>query len=188
MNREERRQVREKKARAMARLSRQGMTLQAIGDIYGITGERVRQLIGDLVPREKRGIAITAKENRKKREQEKLNNTTRWRTESCKTIFGCTLEEYKKINGGLSPRSDFVMRYVEKRKNVLSHADAEWNLSLVDYYKLWKESGKRRSIGKEKHKYCLTRKDLTKGFTKDNCIITTKTKSSQAGIKYAMGR
>lgn len=188
MTRDEQRRVREKKAKTMARMARKGRTLQEIGDLYGISRERVRQLIGDLVPREKRGIAITAKENRKRRNQEKCENTTRWRTKSCREIFGCTLEEYKKINGGLAPRSRIILKYVRKRQNVLNNLDDKWDLSLVDYYELWEKSGKRRSIGKTKDKYCLTRKDLTKGFTKDNCIITTKTKSSQAGIKYAMGR
>ena len=145
------------------------MTYQEIGDEYGLSRERVRQILSaEGITREQGGLS-----QRTVKKHEKISAALETKTQKrVQKNYGCTFEEYTEINQGMSFYESPINWYRTKRRNSKDQ-NIKWELSLPDWWKIWMDSGKWDKRGRSKLEYVMTRRDLTKPFTKDNTIICT---------------
>lgn len=149
-----------------------GMTLDQIGSGYGVSRERIRQII-------KKYAGLTAKDggaharriiNRAERQRK--------REETCMARFGCTLAQYKSlleysrsmIRAGHGVYATPMGTFRSKRNNVLYNG-GEWGFKLWDWWQVWEQSGHWDEKGRGYGKYGMIRIDKTKGYVPGNVKI-----------------
>lgn len=134
---------------------RSGMTLDAIGLKFGISRERVRQILKTLkVPPKHGGQTLRAIENVKEREfarRKKMNKRVR-------RIYGCSFELALDLNKGhiFSAQGSRARCYLEQRRNSITRG-IRWEINFPDWCRLWDESGKWEERGRGKNGYCMSR-------------------------------
>ncbi len=158
-----------------------GMTLQAIGNIYSISRERVRQIMfkrgflgfdgGAFLGWEQKALA--RQEARQARYQRK---------------YGCSYEEFKELKAlGKQMLKDGIGLYHtplyawRQQKHTYLCQGVAYELSLWDFWTLWRDSGHFNERGQGR--YGLCRKDTSKGFTKDNVFIRKMDRETGWGEK-----
>lgn len=150
-------------------------TLQEIGDMEGISRERVRQVMAVLGVSAEDGIAYKRRQKRRKeREKEKQKKKDR----QCKRSYGCTWEEFSKITGndeGISRDSRIVQMYHTHKRNA-QRRHIKWELSLPEYYEII--APHLDNFGLRKSGLVLSRQDKRKGFTKNNTKLMTLSENS----------
>jgi hypothetical protein len=160
----------------MADLYRSGKTLQQIGDEYGITRERVRQLIGYLgLNKESGGQRLRAIIKAKQRhERRTAKEDARYQK-----VFGCTKAVFLEIDP-LPFVCSNKRRYIRKSPgsayyNQLRNAQVRgigWELNFPDWWRIWQESGKWHKRGRGKG-YCMARHGDSGPYSVDNVYICT---------------
>ena len=155
----------------MATMYKSGVTLQEIGNRFSVSRERVRQLLKPTgIDRYAGGGHVRGIEYQRK-QQEKLQAAREYRAQ---VHYGVTAAEYREIRkmGTHLQKHSPLKRYFTKKRNVIRKYGAEaWQLSLNDWWKVWKESGKFEDCGRQADKYTCTRIDLTKPFKAGNVKI-----------------
>lgn len=124
---------------AMAAMYKGGRTLQQIGDLFGITRERVRQLIKKKGMTGKDGGArISSAAGR----AERMARLLARREEKAKRIYGVSHQEALALNGGMSLRDpeSLATKYRQKKANALRKAH-DWDLTFRGYVSAIQESG-----------------------------------------------
>ena len=158
MTHEERRDARIAKAFRMADLYRQGQTLEVIGEQYGITRERVRQLLKEVgVTAKQGGAAVRAKKKR-----EELSSRLE---EKSLRVRGMTCAEFKAIP------SKAKRAYAQQRRNAAIRG-IEWKFNLASWWRFWSMSGKWDHRGRGQG-YCMARKGDSGPYSPDNVYICT---------------
>jgi DNA-binding CsgD family transcriptional regulator len=167
---------REDRAEGMASMFRSGMTLQQIGDVYGVTRERVRQVLKKTagLTGSDGGAAVKAKARRKQ-----IRNK---REARCMRERGCTYSQYKSlVNLGYKMRAagrgyDQTPTGAFSRQKVnAAHRGIGWNLKLWEWWTIWQESGKWNSRGREVGNYVMCRRGDTGDYEIGNVYIATVT-------------
>lgn len=134
------------KARAeeMAVLYRSGLTLQEIGEAYGITRERVRQLISFEcgVTAEDGGRAVKVARQRAERR--------RRREARCIERRGCSLAQYATIPP--QAREAFLKQRLNAR-----HRGIGWELTVWQWWTIWQQSGHWNERGRGTGCYVMCR-------------------------------
>jgi hypothetical protein len=160
----------------MAELYRSGQTLQQIGDEYGITRERVRQLIGYLgLNGQSGGLRLRAIiKAKQKHEQRAAKEEAKYRR-----VFGCSKDVFLEIDP-----IPFVFsnkrRYLKKSPgaayfNQKRNAEVRgilWEFNLPDWWRVWRESGKWPKRGRGKG-YCMARIGDSGPYSVENVYICT---------------
>jgi hypothetical protein len=149
------------------------MTLQQIAVIYGISRERVRQILRkDGVDRKEGGAWIRHPwlKERERRQAQIANKSLRiWQR------WGLSLDEYeplrKQFGSTTNPRSPF-RRYVEQRKNARQRGIG-WGLSFKQWWTLWNESLHWKQRGLGANKYVLARYGDSGPYEVGNVYICT---------------
>lgn len=139
----------------MAAMYRQGKTLQEIGDHYGITRERVRQLIGKLGLKGKDGglhykaVANEVSKARERAEERRQKFILQW---------GCTREEFEALNEG-KKASDQRGRLLKWRRQKMNadNRGIPFELSFTEWCRIWDDSGKWPLHGRGVGKFCMSR-------------------------------
>lgn len=140
----------------MAALFRNGMTLEKIGQMYGLTRERIRQLIKRVgVTGKNGGQAIVSAKKRADRAA-KLN-------ERSMRIRGMSFDEYRSL-----PRSA-SRKYSQQMRNAQTRG-IDWHFNLASWWKVWSESGKWEQRGRG-HGYVMARKGDSGPYSPDNVYI-----------------
>lgn len=117
------------RAKEYAALYRYGLTLQQIGDHYGITREAVRQFLGKLNINWKDGGAHAGYVKRQSKKQAE-------RDAACLQRHGCSYQEYKELTGmGINTA-------YRRQKGNAKFRGIEWKLSLKTWWEVWQASGK----------------------------------------------
>jgi hypothetical protein len=133
-----------RRERGIVAMYRSGTTLQKIGAAYGISRERVRQIV------ERNGVnrcdggqhvASLEKKRRKRGFEEAL----------CFARFGCTLAELKEIRAARGAKA------YSSHKQHAAIRGIEWEFSLGQWWRVWKESGKWHLRGRHSGQYVMAR-------------------------------
>lgn len=150
-------------------LYRQGETLRSIGKRYGITGERVRQLLKEHGVTYKHGgrhaLAI-ARGAARDAEAQRRKDARALRT------FGCTHAEAIAANDGRKLRdpSSFAYAFLVKRANARrDNKSIAWTLTLPEFRDAWAASGLPRGIGS--HSGAVVLKDKSLGYVSGNVVV-----------------
>lgn len=162
----ERAAKRRARAEEMAALYREGVTLSEIGSRYGLTRERVRQLMT-------RELGITringgAHVQAIRSAEEYFDNLDA----RCRAKNGMGRAEYnvtRKILGanGKTAREAFSMQ----RRNMIHNRGYEWKLTFAQWWAVWEESGKWAERGRGEGGYWLVRKNNAGAYEDGNVEV-----------------
>jgi DNA-binding CsgD family transcriptional regulator len=158
----------------LERLYRSGVTLDDLGNQFGITRERVRQIM------DKRGVPAGAGRNLRTMErakQRELQRRSMW-DERAMSIYGCSFELAKELNNGLvfSAKRSPARLYIDQRKNSIRRG-IHWEISFPEWMRLWKESGKFELRGRGG--YVMARIGDSGPYKVDNVEIITNSQNTK---------
>ncbi len=162
----------------MVGLFRTGNTLQQIGDEYGITRERVRQIISRAgIKREDGGVYIKRFLNAAHKER-KPKRDGRYHV-----FYGCSKEDAERLNCGkkVSVKGSHAHLYSRQRRNANRRGIA-WEITFPQWLEIWIASGHFDERGRGKG-YCMARFGDSGPYHPDNVeIITVAQNSSDSYI------
>lgn len=127
------------RAGVMAALYRDGRTLQQIGNMYGLTRERVRQIIN-------KHFRMTAKDGgAHKLATERAARRAAKRNHQVLAKYGCDLSALKAIRKayGRKPTYAFVRQKTHARARGIG-----WELTFWQWWSIWQESGRWEQRGR----------------------------------------
>lgn len=141
-----------------------GESMQAIGETYGISRERVRQLLSKRgLSAEKGGFKLASRARR----EANVNAAMQRMQEK----FGCTLEQRRSI-----PKLA-RQQFQEQRRN--SHnRGIEWKLTMWDWWCIWRDSGHWEQRGRNLGQYVMARERDEGPYAVGNVAIITKSENS----------
>lgn len=145
---QEMRAARKARAEEMAEKYMEGATLQEIGDYYGITRERVRQLL-------KKELGMNGSHGGVSlRAIEKREAAARRRDQKCIRRHGLPYGEIKAIKAehGYAP----FAAYTQQRNNARIRG-IDWLLTFAEWWGVWSRSGKWSDRGRGRGKYVMAR-------------------------------
>ena len=140
----------------MAALYRSSMTLEQIGDKYGLTHERVRQIL-------KKELGLIAKDGATAAYFAALRENRQRGLDARKMVKnGCTIEQWRSIPA--RARLAFLMQRKNARRD-----DNAWALSVWDWWTLWRDSDRWGQRGRGR--YVLGRLDRSEPWALGNVAI-----------------
>lgn len=161
------------RADTMASMYRAGRTLEEIGQVYGVTRERVRQIITKVhgITAEHGGQSLKARLGRAQRRAEK--------EAACLLKNGCTLAQLKDlrrigreaVKAGAAPCKSPIQAFVTQ-KNSAKGRGIDWNIKLWDWWTIWQESGHWEDRGPG-HGYVMCRFADEGAYEVGNVYIAT---------------
>lgn len=159
-------------------LYRDGRTLEAIGRLYCLSRERIRQIL------EKRGVPAGI--GRDVRSQD--NASARWRKSKedkdarAQKYFGCSYESVLSINEGrnLSDSGSPANLFTQQRRSAALRG-IEWRFTLPEWWGMWLSSGKWHLRGRRKDSYCMARILDTGPYAPANVHIITMSENIKEG-------
>jgi DNA-binding CsgD family transcriptional regulator len=168
----------DERAFSMAALYRGGYTLQQIGDQFGVTRERVRQILSYKVGigADAGGQAVKARKRRadiaSARDQRYL--------EEC----GCTWDQYVAIRQvgrdmvgrGIAAGRTPLRAYLYQKRNAASRG-IPWEMNLWQWWSIWSASGHCEDRGRGQG-YVMCRKGDLGGYTLGNVFIAPARENS----------
>jgi DNA-binding CsgD family transcriptional regulator len=151
----------------MAALYTSGKTLHEIGQEFGVTRERVRQLLTKFfsITREDGGQHKQAIANRLRFEAK--------RNQRCLARWGCCWDDYAKLRALKTPTRAFT-----SQRNNANKRGIEWQLTLWQWWSIWQQSGHWADRGRGTG-YCMCRKGDQGPYSIDNVYIATHAKNIQ---------
>ncbi|MBJ9598087.1 hypothetical protein GHU73_12120 [Citrobacter werkmanii] len=154
-----------------------GKTLKETASIFGISRERVRQILEEKGINGKTGGAHRRVLNREK----KLN-------ESFFKKYGCTKEQFLSVKGERSDKSKApYYAYLLQKRNAHIRG-VEWNFLFWDWWCVWVDSGKWDLRGRGTGGYCMCRIGDEGPYERGNVYISTVTHNSRLGRTLATER
>lgn len=166
----------------MAVMYRSGATLQQIGDHYGVTRERVRQLLtGRLGIRgSDGGQSIIDRRNREKAQAA--------HDRKCLDRMGCTFQQWRQMRDlgremrrtlGVSYSRTPTGAYISQRNNARKRGIA-WEISLWDWWQIWQQSGRWEQRGRGSG-FVMCRFNDVGPYKVGNVFIATGVENSSRG-------
>lgn len=159
----------------MAALYRSGKTLNEIGQQYGVTRERVRQLLTKFygIRAPDGGMHKTAEVKRGKFEARRnAKSLKRW---------GCNFDQYVSLRDMRKP----TRAYASQRQNAAKRSIG-WELNLWQWWSIWQQSGKWAQRGRGQG-YMMCRKGDLGPYAIDNVFIATGCENSSNQARKKSG-
>lgn len=162
------------KAEAMAAMYSGGKTLAEIGELFGVSRERVRQIMTKHHGMRRDGGGQHVRAQRKKVAKARNKDTAALRK------HGCSHAEYRAlVELGRTMKADGISHdrtptgaWHSQRANANSRG-IEWNLLLWDWWNIWQQSGKWNDRGRTKGSYVMCRFGDTGAYEVGNVYIAT---------------
>lgn len=131
------------RSEAMASMYKAGKTLAEIGEIYGLTRERVRQIISKLhrLSAGDGGASVRSKIERDRRRAE--------REAECYLKHGCSTKQLRELRkmgrdlmaSGTSRERTPIGAFSRQKCNATRHRGLVWKLTLWEWWTIWQQSG-----------------------------------------------
>lgn len=160
----------------MCNMFKSGLTLEEIGKKYGISRERVRQILKRYdITRRDGGQAIRARERMRSKAIRHKKKADKLKRES----LGCDLNEWKYYR---SFNKDYyktpIHAYIQQRSNSRSR-DIAWNITINEWWSVWEASGKWGERGVGKDLYVMGRHGDLGSYEIGNVKIITMSENSR---------
>jgi hypothetical protein len=163
------------RAEKMAGMYRQGLTLEKIGQQYGITRERVRQIL------KKQGV-VRADCLRSKHTENK-ESVRQARMEASSLVrWGMPRAEAKQY------RDNGLIGAYESQRNAAHGRGIKWSLLFSDWLAIWQKSGKLELRGRGNGKYCMSRIKDEGGYVLGNVHIQLAADNSKEAVSKWLGK
>lgn len=165
----------EERAQKMLGMYQAGITLQKIGDQFGLTRERVRQILAKLgVVATQGGAAVLAKA---KRVAAKQSIEARYLAK-----YGLPLEVVRQL------QKDRVTHAFNHQKQSAKHRGVAWNLTFAQWFAIWQSSGKLHLRGRGHGKYVMSRVSDQGCYELGNVHIQLATENSKEAVAKWKGK
>lgn len=167
-----RRALPDPRVKDMVHLYTHGTALEDIGNEYGLTRERIRQILKKAGVSGKDGGKSIKMLLNLRYKQKKAPSHSYFET------YGCTREEAEILNGGLfvSTKGSPARMYGSQRSKAI-HRKIEWRISFPDWMRIWKESGKLEQRGRGTG-YCMARFGDSGPYSAENVEIITASQNA----------
>jgi hypothetical protein len=164
---------------------KKGSTLQDIADVYGVTRERVRQVLhkagvsrqdggGSLRARQKKAAAIAAQVGRAEA--------------AARRRFGCSVRDLQMLGGWCSKVKDSIAGYyVQQRVNAAARG-IRWQITLPEWWAIWEQSGRWEQRGNRRNSFVMCRFGDCGPYSSDNVYIDRMWRNSRDGKRGALQR
>ena len=177
----------------IAEIYQAGYTLHEVGVVFGITRERVRQIVRRQGVTPADGGICLRSENRKAAIAAKKLAALNARAMA---DFGCEWQALLALNDGKRPwtKGSRCWQFIQQRRNAVKRGIA-WNLTLQQWVAIWEDSGKWALRGKGGDKFVMCRKQDFGPYAAWNVYITTNRQNvtdyqaelKRRGVKCADG-
>lgn len=172
---------RTERTRIIVSAYRKGKTLQQIGDIFGVTRERIRQVLREAgIERDLGGSRLRGFVRQSELHRKILERETE-RIAKIEVLFGCCFDEAKRICGSEFAKAPWgaITRgkkspgnaYLRQRQSA-GKRGIGWNLTLTEWWRIWQESGHWEQRGRGKG-YCMARFGDSGPYAVGNVYICT---------------
>lgn len=159
----------------MVTMYRQGLTLEKIGQSFGLTRERVRQLL------KKQGLVYT--DGGQHKSVQARNAMKKAKQDSrCLARHGITYDRWKEVVG------TGLLKAYRNQENAAKSRGIEWGLNFAHWLDLWETSGKLKQRGRGKGKYVMSRIKDTGGYVIGNVHIQPATQNSLEAVEVWRGK
>lgn len=163
----------------MVHMHAQGCTLQSIGNQFGITRERVRQILfAQGVSAADGGVSLRASISRST--QEANRQATRDAKSIQKYGLPCLAMDEHRASGALNA-------FTRQRLNAAQRA-IHWGLSFVQWWSVWAASGNFESRGRGAGKYVMARIRDEGGYEMGNVHIISSVENSREAVEKWRGK
>lgn len=169
------------RAPMMAALYTSGQTLRQIGDTFGITRERVRQILRKrtVVTREEGGQAVQTRRRRAERATK--------RDQAYMARLGCGYEEYQRIKAigrgmlacGKSKQQTPMGAFLSQKNNA-ARRKIGWELNFWQWWSVWRDSGKWAERGRG-NGYVMCRRGDVGPYALGNIFIASSRENVSSG-------
>lgn len=150
-----------------------GMTMQEIGNEFGISRARVDQILKKMgLQKGLRAQEKVAIEEKNQREKE-LRHIE---------IYGMPMEEFKKWR-----KQGAHLAYCNQRSSAKDRG-IEWKMNFHQWLSIWLASGKLELRGKGIGKYVMSRKNDVGAYEPTNVFINLSTENSREGFSRWYGK
>ncbi|QHJ76797.1 MAG: hypothetical protein [Bacteriophage sp.] len=154
-----------------------GKTLSEVAVIYGVSTERIRQIL------EMHGLNGKSGGVSKKVEARKIKEEERFMMK-----HGCTREQFDSIKGHYTEKTKSPWcAFKSQRRNAISRG-VEWKFVFWDWWRVWMESGKWEFRGRGQCCYCMCRIGDSGAYEIGNVYIGTVSHNSSLGRTLAIER
>jgi hypothetical protein len=153
----------ESRASQMEALYRNGYTLEQIGEQYGVTRQRIQQVLKE--------YGLSAKDGGvKRRSQIAKDARARKRDLDCYSKWGCSRATYRKLlatgrDGGTRPTHAFASQKKNAQKRKIG-----WQLTLGEWWDIWEQSGRWAERGRGQG-FVMCRVDDEGPYARGNVFI-----------------
>lgn len=174
MNHAAQRVARQARAEAMAELHLSGATLPEIGSRFGVSSERVRQLLRTIgVQSSQGGIAkqraerLAAAEARLSKRAAKLQQK---RDEVSVAVYGIAAADVAELNR-ISGADSSVRKAYQQQKRHAKDRGIAWQFDYRSWLLVWMQSGKLHQRGRGIGFYCMARHGDVGPYSPENVTI-----------------
>jgi len=152
-----------------------GEILADIGKTYGVTRERIRQIL--------KRYGITGKDGGKSKisadRHKKMGILKDAASDLLKqSIFGCSKAEWDYYRAMDDDYKKTPLGFYSMQKKNANQRNIEWNITMNEWWFIWTESGRWEERGLKKHGYVMARMADVGGYSLDNVHIVTLSENS----------